>query len=199
MSLSVDSERLPATSGRFEGNEIVGRIRQTHCKRGHEKTPANTGLKGSCKPCAREYSKQRYEQHKTEKLEYYRQHRQVAKEYRRQGAGSRVWVICGTCKEAFLLLRGEYERRLEQKIGNGVHDGILFCSKPCAMDGKGPKNVKLKRKAWESEDQHFWEQVLHDARLGMGRGLRPWMEYGLHTYVESPNGKLGRRKARGAA
>jgi hypothetical protein len=28
------------------------------------------------------------------------------------------------------------------------------------------------------EDKEFWEKVLHDHRLGMGRGRRNWLVYG---------------------
>ena len=33
------------------------------------------------------------------------------------------------------------------------------------------------------EDLKYWEKVLHDHRLGMGRGRRNWMVYG-HDYLD---------------
>ena len=39
------------------------------------------------------------------------------------------------------------------------------------------------------DDKEFWEKVLHDHHLGMGRGRRNWLHYGYNEYYteESPD------------
>src|SRR5271155_2378198 len=146
------------------------------CKYGHDRTPNG----GGCKRCV----EVRNEAGKKERAE------------RRKAAGLGLWggyltVVCATCGTEFTICRSQKTRRLVQKKRFGIDDGRLFCSKSCSGAGRAngtPSGKRLKKMPWESDDQHHWNQVLSDSGLGEHRGVRSWIEYGLHTFVENRDG-----------
>ena len=108
-----------------------------------------------------------------------------------------VTILCGNCDKGFELSERRARIRHKQRADNGNDDGRLFCSIPCASQyhmahGK-VHGRKPKVRNWKSDDQNYWEQVLHDERLGMWRGWNSKVVlYGLHRFVEEmgPDGKI---------
>jgi hypothetical protein len=137
-----------------------------------------SGLHRLCKACSKEYQRL-----------YYLGVRHVPI--------PKVTLICDnpTCGKKFTRKQKTIEMHRKEREAQGNFSRRKFCSRSCASQVTHPHGVirRLKVRKWRSNEQQYWEQVLHEAGLGEERGINhAVILYGLDRFVEGvdPDGSI---------
>ncbi len=159
-----------SASPKMAGAHKCARCPQTDPAQFSKNRAAKNGLYRLCRTCCKEY----------QRLYYLGVRRKPT---------VKLTLVCDNpiCEKEFTRSEKTANMHRKERSAKGKYSGKNYCSRSCAAQVNKPHGAmrKLKIRKWKSADQNYWEQVLHDAGLGVDRALaKNMLTYGLHRFIE---------------